>query len=96
MAKQKSDDKKSKNTSKKQSNNKKQVQKITTIKINKGTKLRLDRLKEHERESYEQVLRKILFILNLSKKDPEKAQRIFKKIDSVIKRKEKYTEVDQE
>jgi len=67
---------------------------ITTIKIHKGTKMRLDRLKEHERESYEQVLRKLLFILNLSKKDPEKAQKIFRKIDSVIKRKEKYTGVD--
>lgn len=72
------------------------MKEITTIKIHKGTKTRLDRLKEHERETYEQVLRKILFILNLSKKNPEKAQRIFNKIDSVIKRKEKYTEVYQE
>jgi len=69
------------------------MEKITTIKINLETKARLDRLKEHQRETYEQVLRKILFILNLSKKNPEKAQRIFKKIDSVIKKKERYTEV---
>ncbi len=63
---------------------------ITTIKIHKQTKERLDRLKEHERETYEQVLRKILFILNLSKKNPEKATRLFRKLDSAIKRKEQY------
>jgi len=72
------------------------MKEITTIKIHKGTKTRLDRLKEHERETYEQVLRKILFILNTSKKNPEKAQRIFNKIDSVIKKKEKYSEVYQD
>ena len=69
---------------------------ITTIKIHKGTKDRLDRLKEHPRESYEEVLRKVLFILNLSKKSPEKAQVAFKKIDRVIKEKQKYTKVDSE
>ena len=70
---------------------------ITTVKIFKQTKLRLDRLKEHERETYEQVLRKILFILNLSKKNPERAQRMFNKIDRAIKRKQKeYTEVYQD
>jgi len=66
------------------------MEKITTIKIHKKTKERLDRLKEHERETYEQVLRKILFILNISKKNPEKAQKIFKKIDTVIKQREDY------
>ncbi len=83
---------KPKNTSKiKDRNN------ITTIKINKQTKQRLDRLKEHPRETYEETLRKILFILNLSKTNPEKAQRIFRKIDSIIRlRQEEYKEVYQE
>jgi len=67
--------------------------KITTIKITKETKNRLDRLKEHHREAYEEVLRKVLFILNTTKKNPEKAQRILNKIDSTQKRKQKYTEV---
>jgi len=70
---------------------------ITTIKIFKQTKIRLDRLKEHERETYEQVLRKILYILNLSKKNPERALRIFNKLDRAIKRKQKeHTEVYQD
>jgi hypothetical protein len=66
---------------------------ITTIKITKETKTRLDGLKEHHREPYEEVLRKVLFILNTTKKNPEKAQRILKKIDSTQKRKDKYTAV---
>jgi hypothetical protein len=67
--------------------------KITTIKVNKETKSRIDRLKEHKRESYDEVLRKVLFILNTTKKNPEKAQGILKKIDSMQKRKGKYTKV---
>ena len=62
----------------------------TTIKINRETKQRLDKLKEHGRETYEQILRKILFILNIIKKNPEKAQKILNRVDKGIKRKEKY------
>ena len=68
----------------------KELKEITTIKLNKQTKARLDRLKEHERETYEQVIKKILYILNVSKKDPLKAMRIFSKIDSAIKQREVY------
>lgn len=69
------------------------MEKVTTIKINKETKQRLDKLKEHNRETYDQILRKILFILNISKKNPEKAQKLLNKIDSSIKRRQPYTEV---
>ena len=66
----------------------------TTIKLRQETKKRLDRLKEYERESYEEVLRKILFILNLSRKNPEKASRMFRRLDVAVKRKAgKYSEV---
>ena len=69
------------------------MEKVTTIKINKETKQRLDKLKEHNRETYDQILRKILFILNISKKNPEKARKLMNKIDSSIKRRHSYTEV---
>ena len=71
------------------------MENITTIKIHKETKERLNKLKEHNRETYDQILRKILFILNTSKKNPEKAHNLLIKIDSTIKRKNKYTEVYQ-
>lgn len=66
---------------------------ITTIKIHQETKQRLDKLKEHNRETYDQILRKILFILNISKKNPEKAQKLLNKIDYSIKRRQPYIEV---
>lgn len=61
---------------------------ITTIKILKETKDRLSNLKEHERETFNDVLRKILYILNVSKKNPIKAQKILINIDKRIKRRE--------
>ena len=62
---------------------------ITTIKLEKETKKRIDKLKEHKRETYEDVLRKILYILNTVKVEPEKAQKILNKIDKVKKPKKK-------
>ena len=66
---------------------------ITTIKLHKETKERLDKLKEHDRETYDQILRKILFILNTSRKNPEKAQNLMNRIDRVIKIKKQNTKV---
>ncbi|MEN9625996.1 MAG: hypothetical protein RL557_324 [archaeon] len=66
---------------------------VTTIKVYRGTKERLNKLREYGRESYDEVLRKMFFIINSLKKDPQQAQKILDKIDSSIKTKEKYTEV---
>jgi len=58
--------------------------KITTIKLFKETKKRLDKLKEYERESYDQVLKKILYVLNICRRNPNKAKSILEKIDQGI------------
>ena len=63
---------------------------ITTIKLEKATKSRLDRLKEHEKESYEAVIKKILYILNTIRKSPDKANKILRGIDRNIKNKNIY------
>jgi len=68
------------------------VDKITTIKVQEKTKNRLNKLKEYELESYEQVLRKMLYILNMCRKTPEKAKRFLEKIDESIKRDKDYDE----
>ena len=47
---------------------------ITTIKLSKETKKRLNKLKTHNRESYEEILKKILNILNICKNNPLKAK----------------------
>ena len=65
---------------------------ITTIKLQDETKNRLERLKEHKRETYDEVIRKVLYILNQIRKDPLSANNILSKIDKNIKRKEKYAQ----
>jgi hypothetical protein len=72
---------------------KEKSQDITTIKIYQETKERLDKLKGYTRESYDDVLRKILFILNALRKDPEEARSILAKIESSIKIKDRYTDI---
>ena len=47
---------------------------ITTIKLEKSTKARLDHLKEYRRETYEEILQKIFQILNLCRLNPERAR----------------------
>ncbi len=64
--------------------------KITTIKLDGETKQRLDHLKEHERETYDQVIKKIFYILNEIRKDPISGNRILGKVDANIRRKQVY------
>jgi hypothetical protein len=59
---------------------------ITTIKLEDETKQRLEKLREHKRESYDDLLKKILFILNTAKAEPEKARGILFHIDEIRKR----------
>ena len=63
-----------------------------TIKLEKQTKARLEHLKEHERETYNQVIKKVLYVLNKSRKDPVSANRILQNIDKNIRRKKSYSE----
>ena len=59
---------------------------ITTIKLEKETKERLEKLREHKRETYDEILKKILWILNLVKFEPEKARAALDKIDEARKK----------
>ncbi len=78
---------------KSEKNNKKPE--ITTIKLERTTKQRLDKLKEHERETYNQVIRKLLNTLNIFTKNPVLGNKILKAIEASRLRREKYTEVYQ-
>lgn len=66
------------------------IGKTTTIKIEKETKSRIDKFKEHERESYEEVLKKILYIINVFRKNPVLGNKILNRIDKNIKIKQDY------
>ena len=57
--------------------------KITTIKLLEETKLRIEKLREHRRESYDDILRKILYVLNAARESPEKSKRILERISEL-------------
>ena len=59
------------------------AEKITTIKLLEETKLRIEKLREHKRESYDDILRKILYVLNAARDSPEKAKRILERISDL-------------
>jgi hypothetical protein len=61
---------------------------ITTIKITTETRERLIKLREYERETFNDVLNKIFYILNTCKKEPEKAQKTLLNIDRRIRKRE--------
>jgi len=47
---------------------------ITTIKLQVPTKKRIEKLRSYKRESYDEMLQKILEVLNLIRSDPDKAR----------------------
>ena len=46
----------------------------TTIKVQGDTKLELDHFREYGNESYDEVIKKVMFIARNVKKDPELSQ----------------------
>lgn len=48
--------------------------KITTIKLSQKTKDRVDKLRVYKRESYDEIVQKILEILNLVRTEPDRAR----------------------
>lgn len=55
---------------------------ITTIKISTHTKSRLDHLKSNDRESYEDVLKRVLSILNVCRVNPDLARNKLRALDN--------------
>jgi len=55
--------------------------KITTIKLNKDTKARLEHLREHKSESYDEIINKSLNILNIARRSPGLGARILRDMD---------------
>ncbi len=69
--------------------------KATTIKIHKETKAEIDKYREYKNESYDELLRKILYIVKSVKKDPKLSKEAIKAIEEARKRMDKghyYTE----
>ena len=50
------------------------MEKPTTIKLLPSTKERMEKLRVHKRETYDEILQRILNLINLSRTSPEKAR----------------------
>lgn len=59
---------------------------ITTIKLNKKTKQRLDKLRLHDRESYDKIVQRMLGILNICRTDSDTAQEKLEDLEKQIQR----------
>ncbi len=64
----------------------KQKSNITTIKLEKETKERLEKLREHKRETYDDIIRKIMYVLNTVRDEPIKAKAILEFVDEKRRR----------
>lgn len=59
---------------------------ITTIKVYQKTKVNLERFKEHRKESYDELIKKLLYILKLVEKNPELGKKLLKEIEAAKRR----------
>lgn len=67
----------------------------TTIRINPQTKAQLDGLRQYKSESYDELLRKLLYLVKMCEKEPKLSQKTIKEIKEArerIKKGEFYTE----
>jgi len=67
----------------------------TTIKLNKKTKFELDGFRQYKNESYNELIRKLIFVAKMCEKEPKLSQKTVQEIKEArekIKRGEFYTE----
>ena len=59
---------------------------VTTIKLMDKTMDGLDRCREHPRESYEEIVRKLIYIAETAKKEPGLSKKTVQEIEKARKR----------
>jgi len=59
---------------------------VTTIKIKLDTKHQLDQFKEYKRESYDELIRKMIYIVTKLKTQPELSKEAITAIENARKR----------
>ena len=67
----------------------------TTIRLNKTTKVELDTFKQYKSESYDELVRKLIYLAKMCEKEPELSQKTILEIKEArerIKKSEFYTE----
>jgi len=67
----------------------------TTIRLNQETKSELDKFRQYKNESYNELIRKILFVAKMCEKEPKLSQKTIQEIKKArerVKSGEFYTE----
>lgn len=67
----------------------------TTIKLNSETKTKLDEFKQYKNESYDELVRKLIYLAKMCEKEPKLSQKTILEIREArerIKKGEFYTE----
>lgn len=59
---------------------------ITTIKLKEQTKKELDTFREHKNESYDEIVRKIVYIAKNVEKNPQLSEKTVKEVEEARKR----------
>jgi len=68
----------------------------TTIKIQKDTKTQIDQFREYKNESYDDVIKKLIYIVKNLNKEPELSKETIKAIEQARKRIKKGKFISQE
>ena len=58
----------------------------TTIKLHEDTKEQLDKFREYKNESYDEVIKKVIFIAKTCEKEPELSKETIKAIEKARER----------
>lgn len=58
----------------------------TTIKIHKDTKTEIDKFREYKNESYDEVIKKLIFIVKNLKKEPELSEETLRAVEKARER----------
>ena len=69
----------------------------TTIRINPRTKEDLDQFRQYKNESYDELVRKLVYLVKLSEKEPKLSQKAISEIKEArerVKKGEFYTEAE--
>jgi predicted transcriptional regulator len=69
----------------------------TTIRLNVGIKEELDKFKQYKNESYNELIRKLIYIANKCENEPKLSQKTIREIKEArerIKKGEFYTEAE--
>lgn len=59
---------------------------VTTIKLKEQTKKELDTFREYKNESYDEIVRKIVYIVKNVEKNPQLSEKTVKEIEEARKR----------